>query len=172
MLALGILNSDFPSIGYFTNTKCQPVNEPTSNLQHKIDSVCATDGDDKPICDCPLRTDVPDRPGTLPFECCPKNNQKMYQWLIDRYRSSVFNTCPHQPLASMDGPPLEMHLKEGAKPIACHKAPPVPLHWQEKVFADLQRDEALGVIEKVPIGEPVEWCHRMVVTRKHDGSPS
>ena len=33
------------------------------------------------------------------------------------------------------------------------------------------RDEALGVIERVPIGEPVQWCHRMVVTRKHDGSP-
>ena len=32
-------------------------------------------------------------------------------------------------------------------------------------------DEALGVIERVPYGEPVTWCHRMVITRKHDGSP-
>ena len=31
--------------------------------------------------------------------------------------------------------------------------------------------KALGVIEKVPYGEPVTWCHRMVVTRKQDGSP-
>ena len=29
----------------------------------------------------------------------------------------------------------------------------------------------MGVIERVPYGEPVEWCHRMVITRKHDGSP-
>ena len=29
----------------------------------------------------------------------------------------------------------------------------------------------LSVIERVPYGEPVTWCHRMVVTRKHDGSP-
>jgi len=29
----------------------------------------------------------------------------------------------------------------------------------------------MGVIERVPFGEPVEWCHRMVMTRKHDGSP-
>jgi len=36
---------------------------------------------------------------------------------------------------------------------------------------DLERDEALGVTERVSIGEPVEWCHRMVVTRKQDGSP-
>ena len=36
----------------------------------------------------------------------------------------------------------------------------------------LLRDEALGVVERVPYGEPVTWCHRMVVTRKHDGSPA
>ena len=28
------------------------------------------------------------------------------------------------------------------------------------------------MIGKVPFGEPVEWCHRMVITRKHDGSPN
>ena len=39
------------------------------------------------------------------------------------------------------------------------------------MYEDLLRDEALGVIERVPYGEPVTWCHRMVVTRKHDGSP-
>jgi len=71
----------------------------------------------------------------------------------------------------MDGPPVEIHLSEGAEPVACHKAIPVPLHWQERVFADLKRDEALGVVERVPIGEPVNWCHRMVVTRKQDGTP-
>ena len=27
------------------------------------------------------------------------------------------------------------------------------------------RDEALGVIERVPYGEPVNWCHRMVITK-------
>ena len=71
----------------------------------------------------------------------------------------------------MSGPPVTIHIDENAKPHAFHKATPVPLHWQEKVKADLLRDEALGVIEKVPYGEPVMWCHRMVVTRKHDGSP-
>lgn len=34
-----------------------------------------------------------------------------------------------------------------------------------------KRDEALGVVECVPLGEPVDWCHRMVVARKPDGSP-
>ena len=36
---------------------------------------------------------------------------------------------------------------------------------------DLIRDERLGVIERVPHGEPTTWCHRMVITRKHNGRP-
>ena len=32
-------------------------------------------------------------------------------------------------------------------------------------------DVALGVLEPVPHGQPSEWCHRMVVTRKGDGGP-
>ena len=30
--------------------------------------------------------------------------------------------------------------------------------------------QAVDVTEQVPYGQPVEWCHRMVITRKHDGS--
>ena len=71
----------------------------------------------------------------------------------------------------MTGPPIEMHLDPTAVPRVCHTPANVPIHWHEKVKADLERDVALGVIEKVPYGEPVEWCHRMVVTRKHDGTP-
>ncbi len=71
----------------------------------------------------------------------------------------------------MSGPPVEIHLMDDATPKAVHTPASVPIHWQEQVQRDLLRDEALGVIEKVPYGEPVTWCHRMVVTRKHDGSP-
>ena len=76
----------------------------------------------------------------------------MRDWLLNRYASSTFNTCPHQPLPTMSGPPVEIHLKEDAKPIARHKAIPVPIHWQEQVRQDLIRDESLGVIERVPYG--------------------
>ena len=58
-----------------------------------------------------------------------------------------------------------------ATPSACHKAIPVPLHWMERVKADIDRDVQLGVIEPVPIGDPVTWCHRMVVTAKKNGEP-
>jgi hypothetical protein len=71
----------------------------------------------------------------------------------------------------MDGPPVEIHLDPNAPPKACSTPANIPIHWQDQVHKDLLRDEALGVIERVPYGEPVEWCHRMVVTRKHNGAP-
>ena len=48
--------------------------------------------------------------------------------------------------------------------------PQCPCTGSNELYEDLLRDEALGVIERVPYGEPVTWCHRMVITRKHDGS--
>ena len=47
----------------------------------------------------------------------------------------------------------------------------MPIHWQKQVEADLIRDQKLGVLEGVPFGAPVTWCHPMVVTRRQDGSP-
>ena len=79
--------------------------------------------------------------------------------------------CPHRALPSMEGPPIEIHVEPTATPKACQTAAPVPLHWQQRVYEDLLRDEALGVIERVPYGEPVTWCHQMIITREHDGSP-
>ena len=36
--------------------------------------------------------------------------------------------------------------------------------------AALERDVALGVIERVPVNTPVTWCSRMHVVGKKDGS--
>ena len=66
---------------------------------------------------------------------------------------------------------MEIHVRSDATPKVCHTAASIHMHWQHKVHEDLLRDEALGVIERVPYGEPVSWCHRMEITRKHDGSP-
>ncbi|CAG2189575.1 unnamed protein product [Mytilus edulis] len=56
-----------------------------------------------------------------------------------------------------------------ATPVACHTPVPVPLHWQDDVKASLDQDVRLGVIEPVPVGEPVTWCHRMVICSKKNG---
>ena len=93
----------------------------------------------------------------------------MKAWLLKRYKSSALNKCPHQPLPVMDGPPLEIHLKEGAVPKKVSVPAVIPLHWHEKVKTDLDQDVALGVIE--PVVEPSAWYHRMVVVRKPDGNP-
>ena len=165
MLDLGILGRNFPAVGQFNEEQVMTIQATLStgsgNTGNNIDNTCQ----------CPQRGPVPPRPDKLPFTPIKENNKKMREWLLDRFKSSTFNTCPHTPLPAMIGPPIEMHVDESAKPKACHTAAPVALHWQDQVHKDLLRDEALGVIEKVPYDEPVTWCHRMVVTRKHDGSP-
>ena len=54
---------------------------------------------------------------------------------------------------------------------AVHTPIPVPVHWRDKVKAQLDRDVQLGVIEPVPWGEPTTWCSRMVTVPREDGSP-
>ena len=38
--------------------------------------------------------------------------------------------------------------------------------------ARLDRDVRLGVLEPVPVGDPVSWCHRMVICTKKNGKPN
>ena len=173
MIKLRIVDRHFPMIGSQSQISARPpklqqVKDP--KFVRAINKGCI-DPSAGASCNCPQRTTVPEKPAKLPFHPIPENNDKMRQWLLERYGGSTFNTCPHRALPCMSGPPVEIHLNESVTPRTCHTPAPVPMHWQERVRDDLIRDEALGVIEKVPYGEPVSWCHRMVVTRKHDGTP-
>ena len=56
-------------------------------------------------------------------------------------------------------------------PLAFHTPAHVPIHWQKQVEGDLIKDEKLGVLESVPFGEPVIWCHGMFVTKKQGRLP-
>ena len=87
------------------------------------------------------------------------------------YSSTTFNTCEHRPLPMMAGSPLQMHLDTSAPQAACHKVVPVPIHWRDKVKADIERDIRLGVLEKVPDNTPVTYLSRMVITAKSNGDP-
>ena len=71
----------------------------------------------------------------------------------------------------MKGEPLPIPTRSDVKPVAVHTPVAIPLHWEKKVYRDLMRDVALGVIEPVPINTPVTWCSRMVVVPKHSGEP-
>ena len=174
MVDLLIINRQFPTIGC---CPCEPDPAPTPSSPQVEDRYIRSvnrgciSPQEEGSCKCPQRTSVPERPSSLPFPPIPENNERMKQWLLDTYAGSTFNTCPHRALPCMTGPPIEIHVDESATPRTCHTPAPIPLHWQQRVREDLIRDEALGVIEKVPYGKPGEWCHRMVVTRKHDGTP-
>ena len=100
-----------------------------------------------------------------------KTDQKLQEYLLDYYSSSTFNTCEHQLLPMMQGPPLRIMVDPDAAPVAHHTPVPVPVRWQEEVKAGLDRDVRLGVIEPVHVGDPVTYCHRMVICAKKNGKP-
>ena len=71
----------------------------------------------------------------------------------------------------MTGPDIKIQVDPKATPVVVHTPAMVPLHWQEEGEEQLSNDVALGVLEKVPIGEPSLWCHRMVLAWKANGNP-
>ena len=85
----------------------------------------------------------------------------MRAWLLDRYAASTFNTCPHRSLNCMGKAPIEIHVDPSTKPVACHT--PATFPFSGKVYDDLLRDDAMGMLEKVLHDKSTEWCHRMVI---------
>ena len=135
---------------------------PAANATRATNDACYTPNTaHDSTCNCPQRKAAKPRPSKLSFPCKTENNERMRQWLLDRYTASTFNTCPHRALPCMEGPPIEIHVDPAATPRACHTPANVPLHRQQRVKEDLPRDETLGVIERVPYGEPshgaIEW---------------
>ena len=158
LVALGVIHPDFPSV-------------PTQWPMEPIASVA--DQETTP-CSCPKRgQNPPPTPTKLPSGLTATTDDlpALKQWLLDYYGATTFNTCEHQPLPMMNCDPLELHVDPKAKPTAIHKPAVVPIHWQERVYHDLERDVKLGVLEKVAPNTPVTWCSRMVVTAKSDSSP-
>ncbi|VDI45746.1 Hypothetical predicted protein [Mytilus galloprovincialis] len=114
-------------------------------------------------CNSSKRQTPPPIPATLPFPPTEENVPKLQNCLLGHYKSSNFNTCVHQPLLLMEGPPLKVMIDPEATPVACHTPVPIFLHWDDDVKASLDQDVRLGVIEPIPVGEPVTWCHRMAL---------
>ena len=158
LIGLGVIPASFPAV---------PVSWPQDSLASAIDQ-------EDSLCSCPQRgQNPPPLPTQLPdgIPATDRGVPALKQWLLEYYASSTFNTCEHQALPMMKCEPLQLHVDPDAKPVAIHKPALVPIHWQEKVFNDLERDVKIGVLEKVSPNTPVTWCSRMVVTAKSDGSP-
>ena len=163
-IALHMISDKFPTIGE-VNQISKIESPPNKGESISIESAITCP------CECPRRELPPKKPTTIPFAPTVENRENLQNWLLDYYKSSTFNTCAHQPLPMMEGPPIHLMIDSNAKPVAVHTPIPVPLHWQEEVKAGLEQDIRLGVIEPVPIGEPVSWCHRMVICAKKNGKP-
>ena len=56
----------------------------------------------------------------------------------------------------MTGKPVRITLKDDAIPVF-QKSGSVPQHLEEKAKANLDRDEKLGVIRRLPPNQPTEW---------------
>ena len=156
LTALGAIPASFPQV---------PSNS---------DSLASVASGQEEICHCPKRGQAPPPlPTKLPpgLTATEEDASHLKDWLLDYYASTTFNVCEHQPLPMMQGEPLKLYVDPDARPVAVHKPALVPIHWQEKVHQDLERDVDIGVLEKVSENTPVTWCSRMVVTAKSDGTP-
>ena len=93
-------------------------------------------------CGCPHRMPVLTKPKIIPFKPIQANRHKLQQRLMEYFKSTAFNICPHQPLQTMEGKPLEIDFIPGAKPMAVHTPIPVPHHWKKRVKEEMDRDVA------------------------------
>ena len=95
---LGIISYEFPTVGeapypdtiQVVSTETQSGIQPSPKLAD---------------CGCPERTVPPPVP-SLPFPATESNLQQLEDFILDYFKSSTFNICPHQPLPFMSGPPM------------------------------------------------------------------
>lgn len=158
LISLGIIHTNFPNVSTVTSPNI------AASMENSEDVTCS----------CPRRRPSPPPvPTSLPpgLKATEEHVESLKEWLLDYYGATTFNVCEHQPLPLMNCEPLQLHVDPNATPVAVHKPALVPIHWQEKVYADLERDVRIGVLEQVSQNTPTTWCSRMVVTSKADGTP-
>ena len=170
------VQKDYPDRLYLSRTVCTELGLIGENFPLPIhvsaQSPESFKHDDHPEnCSCPKRVQPPVVPTKMPMPPTEQNRSKLEEWLLNYYGSSTFNTCEHQPLPMMKGPPLHIIIDESKAPHAVHTPIPVPAHWTKAVKEGLDRDERLGVIEPVPWGTATTWCSRMITVAKSDGTP-
>ena len=138
MIQLCIVPREFPAIGGAKPTLCS--NEEGS--KHSDD------------CPCYPHSPPPGRPDELPMLATEENIPKMKEFLLERYKDSVFNQCTHQPTPKMKGPPMRIHVDPEATPSAATTPVKCPLHLESQMQALLDRNIAMSVIEPAPDGVP------------------
>ena len=112
----------------------------------------------------------PIKPTTIPVGPTEENIPELRKYLINRFSSTVFNRQRQFP--ELTTPPARIHLKENyIMPKPAYQPAVVAEHWAEQVKKSIDRDVESGILLKVPFNEPTNWCSRMVIVKKKDGSP-
>ena len=172
--AMGMFSEQFPSVGETLQAHTEMGQDMATDAASQFPQAATSpipESAHSTSCTCPRRQKPPPRPTQLPFPATEANRPHLQQWLLDYYSTGTFNTCEYQPLPLMEGVPMRLMVNPTAEPVAHHSPVPVPLHWQADVKKGLDQDMMLGVLEPVPVGEPVTWCHRMVVCAKKNCQP-
>ena len=115
------IQEDNPEKFYLGRTACEDLGIISENFPHQ--TFCATNGtlsNKETECSCPKRSVPPPVPAKLPFTACEANREKLEQWLMEYYASSTFNTCEHQSLPMMHGPPLHIIVDPNVEPHVVH----------------------------------------------------
>ena len=99
-------------------------------------------------------------PGPPPASNCPIDTIKAR--LMAEF-PSVFQDGPFR---AMEGPPMHIDLRSDATPCRQYRARTIPFQWRDAVEQQLNTMVAKDVIERVPVGESITWCHPMVVVPK------
>ena len=166
---LGIISDHFPKIGEAITLPTDTSAASSQNSQPAENLIMPSENTIAP-CGCLRRTAPPPFPQPL-VPVNEHNRLALERFLLETYSSSTFNTCPHQPMPQMSGPPMKLMINPDVVPVAHQHCIPIPLHFWHPVKEDLDRDVNLGVIEPVPAGTPLTWCHRMVIATKKDSTP-
>ncbi|KAF0038000.1 hypothetical protein F2P81_010874 [Scophthalmus maximus] len=95
------------------------------NHQNHLNKVClgsrmcrSSDGGGQPGSHGIMRLAEPlTKPTALPMPATKANGEALREHLLRTYAQSTFNTCPHQTLLTMSGPPLRLMLDQDATPV-------------------------------------------------------
>ena len=109
------------------------------------------------------------RGGAPPVAPVEENIPLLKKYLINQFKD-VFDKN-RIPFPAMKGKDLHIHLIDSdVEPYAVHTPVPVAFHLKQAVEELLDSWIAREIITPVRVGEPVNWCTRMVVVTKKDGS--
>ncbi|UYV73839.1 hypothetical protein LAZ67_11001072 [Cordylochernes scorpioides] len=103
----------------------------------------------------------------LTFPPTPVRANEIDKQSILTYYARAFDDTVLKP---MQGPPMSIELVKDAVPCKRYRAYNVPFHWRDPVKTQLDIMLAKGIIEQVPVGEAIDWCHPMVVVPKKGSS--